>query len=49
MKKAREHREKEAEKLGIPFAEGALFRQGSSKGWKNELTEETIEFYESLK
>ncbi|CBY40256.1 unnamed protein product [Oikopleura dioica] len=49
IKKAREHRQKESEKLGIPFAENALFRQGSSKGWKNELSEETLAFYESLK
>ena len=49
MKKAREHREKESQKLGMPFAEGALFRQGSSNGWKNELSEETLAFYESLK
>lgn len=48
IKKAREHRQKEAEKTGAPFVESIIFRKGNSKGWKEELSEETIAFYESL-
>ncbi|CBY40494.1 unnamed protein product, partial [Oikopleura dioica] len=48
IKKAKEHRQKEAEKTGEPFVEGIIFRKGNSKGWKEELSEETIAFYESF-
>ena len=39
---------REAELQGKEFTEDALFRSGSSSGWREELSEETLAFYESI-